>query len=39
MEIAPAEKTQILLSVSSLDTPICSKQAKETNKKLASIKF
>ncbi|MBF7049780.1 thiol peroxidase [Campylobacter volucris] len=38
IEIAPAGKTQILLSVPSLDTPVCSKQAKETNKKLASMK-
>ncbi|AJC85150.1 thiol peroxidase [Campylobacter peloridis] len=38
VEIAPPGKTQILLSMPSLDTPVCSKQAKETNKRLASMK-
>ncbi|MCV3445920.1 thiol peroxidase [Campylobacter lari] len=38
VEIAPPGKTQILLTLPSLDTPVCSKQAKETNKKLASMK-
>ncbi|WP_257938843.1 lipid hydroperoxide peroxidase [Campylobacter lari] len=38
VEIAPPGKTQILLTFPSLDTQVCSKQAKETNKRLASIK-
>ncbi|EAI1582162.1 thiol peroxidase [Campylobacter lari] len=38
VEIAPPGKTQILLTMPSLDTPVCSKQAKETNKRLASMK-
>ncbi|EAJ0360843.1 thiol peroxidase [Campylobacter lari] len=38
VEIAPPGKTQILLTLPSLDTPVCSKQAKETNKRLASMK-
>ncbi|WP_291953076.1 thiol peroxidase [Campylobacter sp.] len=38
VKIAPPGKTQILMSLPSLDTPICSKQAKETNKRLASMK-
>ncbi|EAJ6142151.1 thiol peroxidase [Campylobacter lari] len=38
VEIAPPGKTQILLTFPSLDTQVCSKQAKETNKRLASMK-
>ncbi|QOR00873.1 MULTISPECIES: thiol peroxidase [unclassified Campylobacter] len=38
VEIAPPGKTQILLSFPSLDTQVCSRQAKETNKRLASMK-
>lgn len=38
IEIAPIDKTQILLSMPSLDTKFCSKQAKESNKRLASFK-
>ncbi|AJC93002.1 lipid hydroperoxide peroxidase [Campylobacter subantarcticus LMG 24377] len=38
VEIAPPGKTQILLTFPSLDTQVCSKQAKETNKRLTSMK-
>ncbi|AJC86692.1 thiol peroxidase [Campylobacter sp. RM16704] len=38
IEIAPAGKTQIILTFPSLDTQICSKQAKESNKRLANMK-
>ncbi|WP_139451912.1 thiol peroxidase [Campylobacter armoricus] len=38
VEIAPIGKTQIILTFPSLDTQICSKQAKESNKRLATMK-
>ncbi|MCX2682996.1 thiol peroxidase [Campylobacter sp. MIT 21-1685] len=38
VEIAPAGKTQIILSMPSLDTPVCASQAREFNKKIASYK-
>lgn len=38
VEIAPAGKTQIILSMPSLDTPVCASQARDFNKKIASYK-
>ncbi|MCW1360083.1 thiol peroxidase [Campylobacter sp. US33a] len=36
VKIADSEKTQIILSVPSLDTPVCANEAREFNKKIAS---
>ncbi|MBX1886131.1 thiol peroxidase [Campylobacter peloridis] len=36
IEIAPKGKTQIIISVPSLDTPVCATEAREFNKKAAS---
>ena len=36
IEIGAAGKTQIILSVPSLDTPVCATEAREFNKKVAS---
>lgn len=38
IEIGVADKTQIILSVPSLDTPVCATEAREFNKKIASYK-
>ncbi|WP_291951053.1 thiol peroxidase [Campylobacter sp.] len=37
IEIAPKGKTQIIISVPSLDTPVCAAEAREFNKRAASI--
>ncbi|AJD03349.1 thiol peroxidase [Campylobacter lari] len=36
VEIAPKDKTQIIISVPSLDTPVCATEAREFNKKAAA---
>ncbi|MGZ8094407.1 redoxin family protein, partial [Campylobacter jejuni] len=36
IEIGAVGKTQIILSVPSLDTPVCATEAREFNKKVAS---